>query len=220
MKRILINLHKALTVICCLALMVACSDDDMPVTPEPQQHTEAVNELIRLLDGNAETKRLLEKSITRAAEVNPDRRYNPAQTLTEFYDFVDWNIRQLPWDVMIHQAPSEYGQSLYGRTDQGVGYFWFLVQQPLEELEGRGYYYPTVEFVEPFASWLTTYANSWGSWLSTEDSWSDTYYNIVVNDPDWGLQRGWYGEGNQWRTCSSPASCHRPTCVLLQIQKW
>ena len=106
MKRILINLHKALTVICCLALMVACSDDDMPVTPEPQQHTEAVNELIRLLDGNAETKRLLEKSITRAAEVNPDRRYNPAQTLTEFYDFVDWNIRQLPWDVMIHQAPS------------------------------------------------------------------------------------------------------------------
>ena len=188
-------------IVCCLAVMVACSNDDTPIVPEPQkQHTEAVSELIRLLNGNPEVKALLEKSITKAAKVNPDRRYNPAQTLSEFYDFVDWNVRQLPWDVMIHQAPSDYGKSLYGRTDQGVGYFWFLVQQPLEELEGRGYYYPTVEFVEPFASWLTTYANSWGSWLATKESWNDSYYNLVASDPDWGLQRGWYGEGNQWRT--------------------
>ena len=197
----LTHLMTNLVVACFLAVMVACSNDDAPIVPEPQkQHTEAVSELIRLLNGNPEVKTLLEKSITKAAKVNPDRRYNPAQTLSEFYDFVDWNVRQLPWDVMIHQAPGDYGQSLYGRTDQGVGYFWFLVQQPLEELEGRGYYYPTVEFVEPFASWLTTYANSWGDWLATEESWNDTYYNLVASDPDWGLQRGWYGEGNQWRT--------------------
>ena len=193
------------TLISSLAFLWSCSTDDNAVrqddTPAPErQHTEAVSELIRLLDGNQEVKMLLEKSIAKAANVNPDRKYNPAQTLTEFYDFVDWNVRQLPWDVMIHQAPGDYGQSLYGRTDQGVGYFWFLVQQPLEELEGHGYYYPTVEFVEPFASWLTTYANSWGSWLATEESWNDAYYNMVASDPDWGLQRGWYGEGNQWRT--------------------
>ncbi|MBQ6966258.1 MAG: phosphatidylserine decarboxylase [Bacteroidaceae bacterium] len=193
------ELHAIFSVFCLLAAITSCTNDNTPAESE-QQHTEAVSELMRLLDGNAEVKRLLEKSIAQAAAINPDRRYNPAQSLTEFYDFVDWNIRQLPWDVMIHQAPSDYGQSLYGRTDQGVGYFWFLVDQPLEELEGRGYYYPTVEFVEPFASWLTTYANSWGSWLSTEDSWNDTYYNMVANDPDWGLQNRWYGEGNQWRT--------------------
>ena len=186
---------------CCLIVLAACSNDDTPITQEQErQHTEAVSELIRLMDGNPGVKALLEKSIAKAAEVNPDRRYNPAQTLTEFYDFVDWNVRQLPWDVMIHQAPSEYGQSLYGRTDQGVGYFWFLVQQPLEELEGRGYYYPTVEFVEPFASWLTTYANSWGDWLSTEESWNDAYYNMVATDPDWGLSKGWYEDGSHWHT--------------------
>ena len=191
----------AILVICGTTLLTSCSNDDTPITPEQErQHTEAVSELIRLMDGNPDVKTLLEKSITKAAAVNPDRRYNPAQTLTEFYDFVDWNVRQLPWDVMIHQAPSEYGQSLYGRTDQGVGYFWFLVQQPLEELEGRGYYYPTVEFVEPFASWLTTYANSWGNWLSTEESWNDTYYNMVATDPDWGLSKGWYEDGSRWRT--------------------
>ena len=191
----------AILVICNATVFTSCSNDDTPITPEKErQHTEAVSELIRLMDGNPDVKTLLEKSITKAAAVNPDRRYNPAQTLTEFYDFVDWNVRQLPWNVMIHQAPSEYGQSLYGRTDQGVGYFWFLVQQPLEELEGRGYYYPTVEFVEPFASWLTTYANSWGSWLSTEESWNDTYYNMVATDPDWGLSKGWYEDGSRWRT--------------------
>ena len=191
----------AILVICNATVFTSCSNDDTPITPEKErQHTEAVSELIRLMDGNPDVKTLLEKSITKAAAVNPDRRYNPAQTLTEFYDFVDWNVRQLPWDVMIHQPPSEYGQSLYGRTDQGVGYFWFLVQQPLEELEERGYYYPTVEFVEPFASWLTTYANSWGSWLSTEESWNDTYYNMVATDPDWGLSKGWYEDGSRWRT--------------------
>ena len=186
-------------ILTCDLMLTSCSNDDTPIKQE-RQHTEAVSELIRLMDGNPEVTVLLEKSIAKAAEVNPDRRYNPAQTLTEFYDFVDWNVRQLPWNVMIHQTPSEYGQSLYGRTDQGVGYFWFLVQQPLGELEGRGYYYPTVEFVEPFASWLTTYANSWGDWLSTEESWNDSYYRMVATDPDWGLSKGWYEDGSRWRT--------------------
>lgn len=181
-------------------LMVSCTDED-PVVPEPErEHTEATKALIRICNENAEVKALLEHAIRQAASINPDRRYNPAQTLTEFYDFVDWNVRQLPWDVMIHPAPNDYGRSLYGRTDQGIGYFWFIVDQPLEELSDKGYFYPTVEFVEPFSSWLSTYSQSWGDWLDTEDSWNDTYYNMVKNDPDWGLDKGWYGEGNLWRT--------------------
>lgn len=181
-------------------LMVSCTDED-PVVPEPErEHTEATKALIRICNENAEVKALLEHAISQATSINPDRRYNPAQTLTEFYDFVDWNVRQLPWDVMIHPAPNDYGRSLYGRTDQGIGYFWFIVDQPLEELSDRGYFYPTVEFVEPFATWLSTYSQSWGDWLDTEDSWNDTYYNMVKNDPDWGLDKGWYGEGNLWRT--------------------
>lgn len=181
-------------------LMVSCTDED-PVVPEPErEHTEATKALIRICNENAEVKALLEHAIRQAASINPDRRYNPAQTLTEFYDFVDWNVRQLPWDVMIDPAPNDYGRSLYGRTDQGIGYFWFIVDQPLEELSDRGYFYPTVEFVEPFSSWLSTYSQSWGDWLDTEDSWNDAYYNMVKNDPDWGLDKGWYGEGNLWRT--------------------
>ena len=189
-----------ITTVLVLLLYSGCTVDDNPV-PQPQpEHTKAVKELINICNNNSEVRSLLEHAISQAAEINPDRRYNPAQTLDEFYTFVDHNIRCLPWDVMLNPSPTEYGQSLYGRVDQGIGYFWFVVDQPLDELRDRGFFYPTVEFVEPFASWLTTYSQSWGDFLDTEESWNDTYYQMVANDPDWGLSKGWYGEGNQWRT--------------------
>lgn len=196
----LFNLCLLSTTLLCCTLFTACTNNDYPAVPTTPQHTEATEALIRICNENAEVKQLLEHAIAQAAEINTDRQYNPAQSLSEFYEFIDWNVRQLPWNVMIHQAPSDYGRSLYGRTDQGIGYFWFIVDQPLDELKDRGFFYPTVEFVEPFASWLSTYSNTWGDFLNTEASWNDTYYNMVKDDPDWGLTEGWYGEGNQWRT--------------------
>lgn len=185
-------------------VLVACSLDDDPTTvpynPEDflPPHTEAVEELIKICETNSEVKQLLEHAIRQAKSINPDLRYNPAQTLTDFYYFIDWNIRALPWDVMTGLRAD--GPSLYTRTDQGVGYFWFVVDQPLDELKDRGFFYPTVEFVEPFASWLTTYANSWGEWLSSPDSWNATYFGMVANDDDWGLTKGWYGRANIWHS--------------------
>ncbi len=183
------------TAVLSVALFTCCVKD-----PPEVPHTPAVRALIDICEKNDEVRDLLEHAISQAAAINPDRDYNPAQTLEEFYSFVDRNVRCLPWDVMLKPSPTEYGRSLYGRADQGTGYFWFVVDQPLEELEGRGYFYPTVEFVEPFSSWLTTYANDWGAWLDTPESWNDSYYDMVANDPAWGLTEGWYGEGNQWRT--------------------
>ncbi|MGX8682331.1 MAG: phosphatidylserine decarboxylase [Bacteroidales bacterium] len=185
------------------AVLVACSVDDDPTVPyNPEDvnppHTEAVNELIKICETNSEVKQLLEHAIRQAKEINPDVKYNPAQTLDEFFTFIDWNIRALPWDVMTGLIADH--PSLYSRVDQGVGYFWFVVDQPLDELKDRGFFYPTVEFVEPFASWLTTYANSWGDWLSTSDSWNSTYYDMVANDADWGLTEGWYGKSNIWHS--------------------
>ena len=103
-----------LAVVLCSTLFTACSNDDDPVVPPTQQRTEASKALIKICNENAEVKSLLEHAIAQAAEINPDRRYNPAQSLDEFYDFIDWNVRQLPWDVMIHHSPDEYGRTLYG----------------------------------------------------------------------------------------------------------
>jgi len=190
------------TLVLLSGILFSCSNEDNEGgTPYyPTSHTQAVKELIKICDQNAEVKQLLQHAIRQAAEINPDKDYNPAQTLEDFYYFVDRNVRCLPWDVMLQPAPNDYGRSLYGRTDQGIGYFWFVVDQPLDELKGRGFFYPTVEFVEPFASWLSTYSNCWGDWLSTEESWNETYYNMVANDPDWGISKGWYEDASNWKT--------------------
>ena len=69
-----------------------------------------------------------------------------------------------------------------------------------QELKNRGFFYPTVEFVEPFASWLTTYANAWGDWLNSPLSWNDSYYKMVAADPDFGIDKGWYEDGSNWHS--------------------
>lgn len=182
-----------------LLFLAACSSDEGG-GDDPTTDSKAVVELRRICESNPEIKHLLTKSIQQAAIVNPDRRYNPAQTLEEFYDFINWNVKCLPWQVVKGMESENPCPSIYDRVDQGVGYLWFLVQQPLDELKDRGYYYPTVEFVEPFSTWLSTYSNCWGDYLSTTASWNDEYYKNVADDPDWGFPQGWYGEGNHWKT--------------------
>ena len=194
------NRFLLLLYLACSFCLVACLDEDEPEIRPIHEYSEATLQLKKICDENREIRRLLSRSIAQAAAINPDRDYNPVQSLEEFYYFVDTNIKSLPWSVRVGLTPDGELPSLYTRTDQGVGYFWFLVDQPLDELRGRGYFYPTVEFVEPFASWLTTYCQAWGSFLDSEESWNGLYYNMVKDDPDWGLTEGWYGEGNQWRT--------------------
>ena len=210
-----ISLGWFVTLLFVSTVLISCSneDDSGRQHPEPVPHTEAVQELIKICNEHTEVKALLQHAIAQAASINPDRDYNPAQTLDEFYVFVDRNVRCLPWDVMIHPAPTDYGRSLYGRTDQGIGYFWFVVDQPLDELRDRGFFYPTIEFVEPFSSWLSTYSNCWGDWLNTEESWNDTYYEMVANDPDWGLDKG-------WRSCRLLTPTPRGHGILTTTISW
>ena len=144
------------------------------------EHAVSTEQLISLVEHNAELKSLLEKSIAKAAEVNPDRTTNPAQTLEEYYFFLDWAATALPWQI----APfvSEYS-TLYDQIDQSLNYFYFLVDQPLEELEGRGYYNNTLQYYEPFRSWMILFTEKYGQYLNTTDSWSDEVYQTALANP-------------------------------------
>ena len=192
-------LHTGILVLAMLMGMTtftACTDDSEKGSGQEHPtglHTKATTELIKICNTNPEVKRLLSHAIAQAAEINPDRDYNPAQTLTEFYDFVDWNVRQLPWDVMIRTAPNEYGRSLYGRTDQGIGYFWFVVDQPLDELRDRGYFYPTV------------WSRCWPRTIRT-GVWTKA-----------GTAKATNGRPT---TNSSHAVWHRPICAQSPTRRW
>jgi phosphatidylserine decarboxylase precursor len=58
----------------------------------------------------------------------------------------------------------------------------------------------SLHYYEPFAKWLTTFNRSWGSFLDTEDSWNEAYYQMALNDPNFGLQNGWYEDPSNWKT--------------------
>jgi len=156
----------------------------------------ATLELKRLVAANPEVKRLLIASIERARQVNPDRLTNPAQSLEQYYDFVSWAERAIPGSLLKERADA----TLYQRIDQSLSYLYFIVDQPLNELEGRGYFNNSLQYVEPYSSWLKTFVRSWGAFLNTPESWNKEYLRLAQADESFGLNRGWYEDPSQWRT--------------------
>lgn len=98
MKKILLWMLAAILTLCgTAALMTSCSsNDDNPGGPDYSKYSESTRELISLVDKNAELKTLLEKAIAKGKEQNPDKKTNPAQSLSEYYDFVEWAAHSMP----------------------------------------------------------------------------------------------------------------------------
>ena len=159
-------------------------------------HAPITNELIELLESYPSLKQLLERAIASAAAANPNKDTNPSQTLEEYYAFVDRVSTALPWEV----NPSGRYSSLYWRIDQGMGCFYFIGDQPLEELKDCGYYHPSLMYHEPFRSWMNRFVATCGQYLDTQDSWKDEYYRSALANPDFHLDDGTYEDPENWRT--------------------
>ncbi|MCG8377069.1 MAG: phosphatidylserine decarboxylase, partial [Chlorobiales bacterium] len=146
-----------------------------------KHHKAITKELIQLINEQPEIGKMLETSIAKAKKINPDRETNPAQSLSEYYDFIDRASELLPQDVL--KGPSE---SVRDQMLQGICYFYFLVDQPLGELKGKGLYKNAIQYYPPFSSWLRKYADTWGMFLDTEASWNEEVYQQIYNDPAFG----------------------------------
>lgn len=155
-----------------------------------------LNELLTMVESTPQIKVLIQKSIDKAAEINPDPKTNPVRTFEDYCGFIEWCSFCDPWDIIgTFRAPG-----LYEKIDQGLSYFYYLLDQPLEELENHGYFYPCLEFFEPIAEWCKRYTERWGLFLSTPSSWNDDYYNIALKDERFGMNKGWYSDKNIWKT--------------------
>ncbi len=192
MKRSFICL--LIVVFLCGTILSACKPTDTP-TPD-NNYSAATNELIALVNSNPQLKTLLEKAIAKGAELNPDTLTNPAQSLTKYYDFVEWAAHSMPWSV-IYQPE---GADIFTRIDQSLIYFFFINDIPLEELEGKSLYNNSLQYYEPYRTWLKSFAKAWGAYLDTEDSWKPEYYDIVAKEDIFGLAKGWYEDPSNWRT--------------------
>jgi phosphatidylserine decarboxylase len=156
----------------------------------------ATLELKRLVATNPEVKQLLIASIERAKRVNPDPVTNPAQSLDQYYQFIAWAERAMPGNL-IEPKPNA---TLYQRLDQSLAYLYFICDQPLNELKGRGYFNNSLQYMEPYASWLNSFVRSWGAFLDSPESWNEEYLRLAQADGIFGLNHGWYEDPSRWRT--------------------
>lgn len=172
-----------------ITLLFAC-------TSEKVEYGDATKKLIDMVDRDSALKSMIISSLEIAKAINPDKSTNPAQSLEEYYEFLSYSETAMPW--ALHNKP-EYTE-FYESTFQSLCYFYFLIDQPIPELEGKELFNNSLAYGEPFASWVRTFSKSWGSYLDTEDSWNDEYYQIALNDPAFGLQNGWYEDPSNWKT--------------------
>jgi phosphatidylserine decarboxylase len=161
-----------------------------------KRHEPITQQLINMVEHNADLKKMLIKSIEIAKKINPDKLTNPAQTLEEYYTFIDWAAKAMPWSILQN---SEYPK-LYDQIDQSLDYFYFINDQPLPELKSKGYYNNSLQYHEPYRTWLINFVKEWGMYLSKDGSWKDQFYKNALEDESFGLHKGWYEDPSNWKT--------------------
>lgn len=181
-----------LTLCTCLSLSAFAQVDN----PTPIQHEQITQQLMTMMDHDAALKKMLVDSIESARKLNPDKVMNPAQSLEEYYAFIDWATKAMPWSILRNIPFS----SLYDQIDQSLDYFYYINDQPLAALKNKGYYNNSLQYHEPYRSWMINFTREWGMYLSTEASWNDDYYRKALADPRFGLQKGWYEDPSNWKT--------------------
>lgn len=155
-------------------------------------------ELINIVEHSPELKALLIESIEKAKKANPDKSINPVQSLDEFYDYIDWAALAMPWTIL--PGVEKHYPSLFDQIDQSLNYFYYLVDQPLDALKDKGYYNNTLQYHEPYRTWMIRFTKQWGEYLSTPASWNDEYYQIALKNEPFGLQNGWYEDPSNWKS--------------------
>ena len=179
--------------LCFLLSVNALAQENKPVQT---QHAPITEQLITMVEHNAEIKRMLVHSIAAAKKINPDKATNPAQTLEEYYIFTDWAAKAMPWSIL----PNPPFTKLYDQIDQSLDYFYFINDQPLAELKNKGYYNNSLQYHEPYRTWLINFVKEWGMYLSKEGSWKEEYYQKALEDEKFNLHKGWYEDPAKWKT--------------------
>ena len=174
-------------------LFISC--DNTKVTTK-NNYGAKTKELIQIVQSNPKIKSLLLEAIKKAHEINPDTSTNPVQNLDDFYKFISWSETAMPWDLIRHTEHA----TLYNRIDQSLGYFFFITDIPLPELQGKGYYNNALQYEEPFCSWLTSFDKGWGSFLNSKDSWNSEYYQLALTEDKFGLENDWYEDTSKWNS--------------------
>ncbi len=189
-----INSRAVSLILVLMLILAACFS--MTASADEARHQPITEQLITMVDHNASLRSMLEESIALAKQINPDPVTNPAQSLEDYYLYVDWASLAMPWNILNNLPYTK----LYEQLDQSIDYLYFICDQPLKALEGKGYYNNSIQYVEPYRTWLIQFTKGWGEYLSMAVSWNDTYYQKALADERFGLSKGWYESPDNWKS--------------------
>lgn len=152
-------------------------------------------QLIDFLKENPEYISYLDDSLKQAARINPDRHTNPAQTMQEYILYVDEASRLIPQQIL--QNPSSI---IRDQILQSICYFYFLIDQPIDALKTKQIYKNTLQYDPAFSIWTRNFADAWGDFLDTPESFNDKTYQQFLKDPKFRLATGDYESRSNWNT--------------------
>ena len=89
----------------------------------------------------------------------------------------------MPWTVISQPE----GTDIFTRIDESLNYFFFINDIPLDELDGKSLYNNSLQYYEPYRTWLKSFAKAWGAYLDSEESWNQAYYDIVAKEDTFGI---------------------------------
>ena len=149
-----------------------------------------------LLAADPALRHLAEQSLAQAAIANPHLCTNPVRTLDDWFAYLERFLHRMPWQTM------DIGEdaSFFRRIDQNIGYFYYLIDQPLDALKDCGYWYPSLQYEPRIAAWLVEYNKALGEWLSRPDSWNNSYYNLARTDARFELDTDRYESPDNWHS--------------------
>ena len=187
---------KKLNLMLMLCLLVGLASCDVKQKDQDKGYSETTMELIQMVEENSELKSLLTEAIEKGKSINPDKKTNPVQSLEEYYDFVDYSQKVMPWDVIL--CPGQ--PTIFGRMYQALCYCYFINCMPLESLEGKDLFTASVQYTEPYRNWLVKYCQSWGNYLSSTESWNKEYEELMMVQEELGMTNGWYEDPSNWHS--------------------
>jgi phosphatidylserine decarboxylase len=172
------------------------STGDVELRVLPKENYQPITiELINLLKSSRELKAWMSQSLAKAAAINPDKTTNPAQNLISYINYVDQASRLIPQEIL--DKPSDL---IRDQILQSIAYFYFLIDQPIDGMDPTGKYKNTMQYEPRFSVWARHFADAWGDFLDTPESFTDATYKQFMNDPNFRLKTGDYEPRSNWNT--------------------
>ena len=85
-------------VLCLSVLFTSCNEAKKY---ENKGYNATTMELIQMVENNSELKNLLTQAIEKGKAINPDTTTNPVQSLDDYYEFIDFSQKVMPWNVIL-----------------------------------------------------------------------------------------------------------------------